>query len=356
MVAACLVAAGCAPTSGWTVGESTVVTVPASIDATGRTDVTTPLHEFLAHVPNGRTIVFRKDGRYRVEGSLHMRDRHDLWFDGNGATIFATTKGNRTRTQWSFDRGQRLVFRNMIVRGAHPDGGLADDAYQPQYEAQHGFWFAGTRDVLLDHVTVTDVYGDFVYMGRDADTRTWSQNVTIQWSTFARSGRQGITVTAGRNIRIVHNTISDVRRSTFDLEPNTPSWGAENIVIADNTVGAGRLNFVAAGGAAGPVNHVQVLRNNLVGHALNVDVVAPEGSRRTDWLVDGNRTESKAHQRQIRLVRVDNVIVRNNRVRMKKAVPGIMLWGGCNYQVYNNQLSVGTVLLDPRRCATPPPS
>jgi hypothetical protein len=347
VVAACLVAAGCGPTAGWRVGESAVVAVPASIDATGRTDVTTSLHEFLAHVPNGSTVLFRAGGRYRVEGTLRLRDRHDLTFEGNGATIFATTKGDRTRSQWRFVRGQRIVFHNLVVRGAHPHGGMSDDAYQSKYEAQHGFWFEGTRDVLLDHVTVTDVYGDFVYIGKDLDTHIWSERVTVRWSTFARNGRQGISVTAGRDVRIEHNSITDTRRSTIDLEPNTPSWGAERVVIADNMIGPGRLMFVAAGGN-GPVNHVQVLRNVLRGHLLTIDVVAREGTRRTDWLVDGNRSDKKANQRVVRLVRVDNVIVRNNRLKLKKPQPGIVLWGGCHYSVSNNQLDRGTVSLDPR--------
>jgi hypothetical protein len=350
VVAVCLIAAGCVPASGWNVGEGAVVSVPASIDATGRADVTTPLHEFLAHVPNGSTVAFRKGGRYRVEGTLRLRDRHDLTFQGNGATIFATTKGNRTRSQWEFVRGQRITFRNLIVRGAHPHGGMSDDAYQPKYEAQHGFWFAGTRDVLLDHVTVTDVYGDFVYIAKDTDTRIWSERVTIQWSTFARNGRQGISVCAGRDVRIEHNTFTDTRRATIDLEPTTRSWGAERIVIADNVIGPGRLMFVAAAGA-GPVNHVQVLRNVLQGHLLSVDVVAPSGTRRTDWLVDGNRSDKKANQRTIRLIGVDNVVVRNNRQKLSKAVPGIVLWGGCNYHVTSNNLGLGRVSLDPTRCA-----
>jgi parallel beta helix pectate lyase-like protein len=351
VVVACVAAAGCVPASGWNAGAGAVVRVPASIDATGRRDVTTPLHAFLARVPNGSTVAFRQGGRYRVEGTLRLRDRHDLTFLGNGATIFATTKGDRTRSQWQFVRGQRITFRNLIVRGAHPHGGTSDSAYQSKYEAQHGFWFAGTRDVLLDHVTVTDVYGDFVYIAKDLDTRIWSERVTIRWSTFARNGRQGISVTAGRDVRIEHNTITQTRRSTIDLEPNTRSWGAERVVIADNVIGPGRLMFVAAGGAAGRVDHVQVLRNVLRHHLLNIDVVASSGSRRTDWVIDGNRSDMWANQRTIRLVGVDNVVVRDNHQRLRKAVPGIVLWRGCNYHVSGNDLGPGRVSLDPTRCA-----
>jgi hypothetical protein len=347
---ACLAAAGCGPTSGWSVGESTVVNVPAAIDASGRTDVTTALHEFLAHVPNGSTIAFGAGGRYRVEGTLRLTDRHDLTFEGNGATIFATTKGDRSRAQWYFVRGQRIVFHNIVVRGANPHGGTADDAYQAKYEAQHGFWFAGTSDVLLDHVTVTDVYGDFVYIAKDLDTRVWSARVTIRWSTFARNGRQGISVTAGRDVRIEHNSISDTRRAVVDLEPNTSSWGAERIVIADNYIGRGRLMFIAAHGAAGPVNDVQVLRNVLHDHLLNVEVVAPEGARRSHWVVDGNRSDKLANRRTVRLIRVDDVVVSNNRQDVRKATPGIELWGGCHYTVTGNQLRQGLVSARPTSC------
>jgi parallel beta helix pectate lyase-like protein len=349
VVAVCFAAAGCVPASGWRVGESAVVAVPSTVDATGRVDVTTPLHDFLAHVPNGSTVLFRAGGRYRVEGTLRLTDRHDLTFEGNGATIFATTKGDRTRSQWRFVRGQRIVFHDLSVRGAHPHAGMYDDAYQAKYEAQHAFEFQGTRDVLLDHVTATDVYGDFVYIGKDLDTRVWSARVTVRYSTFARNGRQGISVTAGRDVRIEHNIITDTRRSTIDLEPNTPSWGADGVVIADNVIGPGRLMFVAAGGN-GPVNHVQVLRNDLRGHLLNVDVVAPNGTRRTDWVVDGNRSDKSANQRVVRLVRVDNVVVRNNRQSLSKAEAGIVLWGGCRYTVANNQLGRGAVSLDPTPC------
>ena len=53
--------------------------------------MTTALHAFFAGVPNGSTIVFPAHAQYRIEGTIRLRDRHDLTFAGNGATLFATT-------------------------------------------------------------------------------------------------------------------------------------------------------------------------------------------------------------------------------------------------------------------------
>jgi hypothetical protein len=327
------------------------VLVPATIDATGRTDVHDVLKEFLSRVPNGGTAVFPAGARYRVEETMRFRDRQDLTFEGNGATIFATARGDYDRSQIFFLRGRNITVRNLIVRGAHPNGGTSESAYVAKLEAQHGFRFEGTQHVLLDRVTVTDVYGDFVYIGKDFDTHVWSQHVTVRNSTFARNGRQGITVTAGRHVLIEHNDIRDTRRATIDLEPNTRSWGAEHVTIANNTVGAGRLMFIAAHGQ-GPVNHVTVTRNNLFGHLLNIDVVAPEGTRRTNWVITGNRSDKPARQRTIRLGGVDDVVVRDNKQRVTKpGEPAIVLWGGCRYQVAGNILQHGTVSMTPTACA-----
>jgi hypothetical protein len=327
------------------------VIVPASIDRTGRTDVHDTLKEFLAHVPNGSTVVFPARARYRVERTMRFRDRNDLTFEGNGATIFATTTGVYDRSHVFFLRGRNITVRNLVVRGAHRNGGTSEGAYVPALEAQHGFRFEGTQHVLLDGVTVTDVYGDFVYVGKDFETKEWSQHVVVRRSTFARNGRQGISVTAGRYVTIEQNHISETRRATIDLEPNTRSWGAEYIRITDNTIGPGRLFFLAAHGE-GPVNNVTVSGNVLRGHLLNIDVVAPAGTRRSDWVIVGNRSDKPARQRAIRLIGVDNVTIRDNKQHVSRiGEPGIVLWGGCRYVVSRNDLRHGTVSMAEARCA-----
>jgi Right handed beta helix region len=207
-------------------------------------------------------------GDYWVDGTLVLNERHRLRIEGNGARMFAGTRGALHRGQIRIIGGSDMVVRNLEIRGAHPHAGLEDRAYVPALEGQYGIRLDGATDVEIDRVRIHDVYGDFVDVSRHEGDRRWSERVWIHDSSFARNGRQGIAVVAGRDVVIERNTFTDTRRATIDLEPNAPSWGADNIHILDNEVGPGRLLFVAAGGR-GPVNRVVVARNVLRGHLLN---------------------------------------------------------------------------------------
>ena len=86
----------------------------------------------------------------------------------------------------------------------------------PSWRTQHGFRFEGVNGAELDHVRVTDVYGDFVYLGRDKH-KVPSRNVWIHDSTFLRNGRQGIAVTAATNVIVEHNSLR--RHAALDDRP-----------------------------------------------------------------------------------------------------------------------------------------
>src|SRR5262249_3506627 len=128
------------------------VLVPASIDATGARDVTAPLQQFLAGVPDGSVVQFAPKASYRVNGTLLLQYRHNLAIDRNGARVFASTRGGKTRSQWYVLDGSDIVFRDLAVQGANPRGGTGEDAYVRKLETQHGFRIEGTDGVQLDHV------------------------------------------------------------------------------------------------------------------------------------------------------------------------------------------------------------
>ena len=148
------------------------------------------------------------------------------------------------------------MFRDLNVRGANPNGGTSEGAYNVEQETQHGFRIEGVDGVELDHVRVSDVYGDFVYIGRDKD-RVPSQNVWIHDSTSARNGRQGIAVTAATNVIIERNTIRP--HAPLDDRPRAERAQLAHLerVRADNTVGKGRLLFIASHGQ-GPVDDIVI--------------------------------------------------------------------------------------------------
>jgi hypothetical protein len=325
-----------------------VVPVPGSIDPTGRVDVTKRLQQFLASVRSGRDIRFRKGARYRVEGTLFLRQRQRLTIDGNGSTLFAKTRGAPDRSHWWIKGGSRIVFRDMRIQGANPHAGTAKDAYVRKFETQHGFRFDGVDGAELDRVQVHDVYGDFVYVGRD-ENRVPSRNIWIHDSVFARNGRQGIAVTDAGNVIIERNRFDHVRRSTIDLEPNGRGWRVLNVFVLNNTVGEGRLLFIASHGQ-GPVNDVVISGNRLIGHPLTIDVKPPDGARRSNWVVASNLSNTSVHNRPMRFFDIDGLVVRGNRQLVTGGQPGVVLNGVCGAHVSGNQFGSGGVRRDTEEC------
>ena len=336
-----------------TLPSSPVVRVPATIDPTGRADVTKTLQAFLSSVPRGREVVFRKGARYRVEGTLILRSRQQLTIEGNDATVFATTRGGRDRAQWWFKRGRQIVIRDLVVRGANPNAGTSDSAYVPRLETQHGFRFEGVDGVELDNVQVYDVFGDFVYIGRGKD-RIPSRNVWVHDSRFSRDGRQGISVVAATNVIIERNRLDQTRRSTFDLEPDTRSERVSNIFILNNTIGKGRLLFLAAHGQ-GRVNNVVISGNHLLGHSLSIDSLPPERSpRRKNWVVVDNTSDTPAvQQRTMRFFRTDGLAIRGNRQLVAGDEPAVVLFDVCGAHVSGNEFGTSRIRQVSARCNAP---
>ena len=299
------------------------VDVPASIDPTGGRDVAAELVQFISHVPDHRTIVFPAGARYRIENVVYFGHHNDLTLEGNGALFFATTDGSgvppsgpglaphwpRARAHFYVYDGTDITLRNLVIRGAHPDAGEHEGAYVAAYEAQHGVVFTGVRNALLEQCTITDPYGDFVYIATDVD------GVTVRNCHMERSGRQGITVANARNVTIEHNDVSHVARTMFNLEPYVRSWTVSHVRIHDNLVGPTRGGFVNAKGA-GDVSNISIVGNLLRGQPMGVANKPPDdlSPRRHDWYVADNRSENKAGSPHgvFYFVHTDRVTVVNN--------------------------------------------
>jgi len=260
--------------------------IPRSIDATGRTDVTGQLLAFFSRVPDFHTISFPAYARYRVEGTLELADRRGLVFQGNNSTIFTSTRGDPQRAHWRVIRGAQVVFRDLIVRGANRAGGTPG-AFVSSLQWQHGFDLRGVTAVEIDHVTITDVYGDCVYVGLGLGTRPWwSSGVHVHESECRRNGRQGVAITAGQDVTVDHTSFDTTGLMTFDIEPNDEDGGAERVTIVNNWVAGGFRQFFAVVGD-GAVSNVVVSHNTLIATALTV-VVTRSGQRRTGIVISGN--------------------------------------------------------------------
>jgi hypothetical protein len=246
-------------------GGGATFTVPASIPADCSVDVTPSLQSWLDATPDHSVISFPERACYRIERTLRFTRRRDVVVDGNGATLEAKTPGSgdrlgvRGRAHVLVAGSKNVVVRDLIVRGANPDAGANASAYQPRYEAQHGFSLIADDGVTLDHVQAYDVFGDFVYIGGPAGSP--SRQVVIKGSRFARSGRQGISITNAADVDISGNAIGDVARSLVDLEPNLPAQEVRNIRIVDNETGPVRNFWLADKGVGIDIGDVTVSRN-----------------------------------------------------------------------------------------------
>lgn len=267
-------------------GSATHV-VPTSIAADCSDDVTAELNAWLASVPDGSTAVLGENGCYRVEGTVLLAGREGFTLDGNGATLRALddTTAASSRRHVTIDGGSDIVVHDLAVVGTNPDGG---NLYVASKETQHGFELRSVSGVVLERVSVTDVYGDFVLVRNDGTGTAPSSDVIIRGSVFARNGRQGIAVTGGDGVVIEHNSMDAMRRAAFDLEPNASSQ-ATSVTIRENQMGDNRL-FWIAGGGNGLIRNITVQGNVMApgtGGGGIISTGAGQGGR-GGWLVENN--------------------------------------------------------------------
>lgn len=301
------------------------VRIPSSIASDLSVDVTADLQSFLNDTPDNTTIVCPWGGQYRVDGTLELIERNDLvlfaegpiadtpYGAGAGVCEFrAVTDGSEAanplhRKMWRCILGSNLAFWNVAVRGGNPNAGTANNAYDITKESQHLFEFRGTQGVLLDRVTGTDPYGDFLYVGHSqAPGFIPTRNLTCRRFDFQRNGRQGVSVTTGTNVHVYGGNIAHCRRAVFDMEPNDELGdGLQNIHFEHNLVGPHRLNFVSNVGAGdAPHDGVYVRWNILSGQsgpdfavarmavAVQANLGAP-GQYRKRYRICHNRTTNQ---------------------------------------------------------------
>ncbi|MET0903099.1 MAG: right-handed parallel beta-helix repeat-containing protein [Acidimicrobiales bacterium] len=320
------------------------VRVPA-VDASGASDVSGPMAEFLATVPDGSTIELRAGGTYRMEEGFSIAGRCNLTIRGNGATFVATSTGVSTRVSVRIEDSGGISVFNLRVVGANPMAGAKDDIFRPELAGQHGFGISRSTNVRLSGVSVTDTYGDFVYMGRWGGD-AYTDGVLIEGSIFARSGRQGITLTGARNVLVETSIIIEAKRSTFDLEPGAGAASTvENVIIRNNVISNGALSFVSAEGH-GPVDHITIQGNQVLGMPLSITVEDLDAGLRQDWKVLDNTSNLPAGGAEgatMRFVLIDGLEVHGNLQPMKpdREMYLVGATNSCNLSVSGNTIPNG---------------
>jgi hypothetical protein len=323
---------------------ATTYQVPDSIAGDCSVDVSQPLQAWIASVPDDSIVSFNGGACYRIEGTLELDGRSGLDFEGNGATLKATTTGDDSRSQWRVVGGSGIVFRNMTVQGGNPLGGT----FVSTFQHQHAFDLAGADNVDIDHVSASDLYGDCVYVGQGWDAaKSWSSNVHVHDSSCARNGRMGIAVTAGRNVLVERTSLSQIALTAFDIEPNGAGFGGSNITFVSNRVsGTLTSGFFSAIGD-GPVDSVTVSDNTLTGEGMHMTVVAPEGQRRSNITITGNSSDTGYFDpggAALDFMRVDSITVTGNNIPLSGLDMALAeVSESCNVNISGNSFPGGVV-------------
>jgi hypothetical protein len=254
--------------------------IPATVDPTGRTDVTAKLERFVNSLPNGTTVVLAPHADYRVDGTLEWRRREGITIDGNGATLTADTHGGPHRATVRLLDCTGWTIRDLNIRGPNSGG-----RFVASYQWQHGIDLRGVDRVTLSHVKVAGVFGDAIYVGMSTTSPEWSQDVSIIDSMGAHTGRMSVSITAGRRVTVRGGSWSTPAFTTFDIEPNNSAGGAQDVVVEGTTIGPearfgdalihfGR-GLVSTGSALamigrGSISGITLRDNRLIGRPLHV--------------------------------------------------------------------------------------
>jgi hypothetical protein len=285
------------------------IRVPASIDATGETDASAALNEFLAGVPDGSTIVFKKDGVYLMDTGLLVQRRENLIFEGNGATLRANPATTDTQSDsvfalWSHNR-------NIVIRNFHIDG--MDD--QPGVLSGERAGFYGVlikgENVEVHDVTIEAIPGDAFHVHVADWDRNWSKNVYIHDSHVVSAGRNGVAIIAGSDVLVERVRFDTIGYSTFDIEPNEEWQGAEGVTFRDNVAGTWSNSFLSAEGAPGSrVEGVTVTGNTVTGDSLLTAIELETG--RKDIVFTNNVSLVAGKGPVLRFAHIDGLTIAGN--------------------------------------------
>jgi len=317
-------------------------TVPASIASDCSRDVTSQLGSWLRSLPAGSTAELAANGCYRVDGTIELRNRSGLSIDGRSASVRAMTEGDPNRAIWRFIDSSAIALRNLSVQGSLPPG--AGFRYALQW--QHAFDFRGVRGVTMDQVRATGVYGDGVYIGLGfATPKAWTSSVRIRDMQIGGAGRMGVAVVAGRDVLVENTTLSGIGLTPLIIEPNGTGDGAEDVTFRRNRVSGPLSRGFFATLGKGPVRGVRVQDNTLTGAGMHMSLSSPEGLRRRDYTITGNRSDrgySAPGSAAFIFRRIDGATVTGNTVPLSGANMALVAtYATCGVSVSRNTFTGG---------------
>jgi Right handed beta helix region len=307
-------------------------TPPVTVNDTCSSDDTEALTSWLYSLPVGSpakpTIVhFRKGACYQVNGELYLRGFRSLFVDGEGATFkqaappTCPVKGNRCAnrakvsetsvrdnpttapycgsdaymndgrsedsandTMWDFEGGCDITFEDLKIEGTNTGAGRAR-------ETDSFISFAGTQRALVDDVTETDPYGDYVDCSGLHEAGIGASfpctDLTVEHSTFSGAGRVGFGLIVCERVAIEDNTISSAAATVFDIEIDSLGGLQTDIDIDHNTIVGQRYAYLLSAQTGGKIERLRFSDNKMTDKA-QMRVVIKDRLSGSDVQVSGN--------------------------------------------------------------------
>jgi hypothetical protein len=230
---------------------------------------TASIEQAEAQTPDGGTLCFPESASYISEQTWAIVERIDLTVLGNGSTLRATSLVGDSepddpkccvRRHVDITLSDDVSISDLNVLGANETC-----TYDHVFEFEHGFHIAGSQGIVLDHVGVAHVGGDFVSLTefKSPTLRRDATDILVTDPTFDCNGRQGFSSSGGvRRFASVGGTIDRVARSLVDIEQIRDDQTTEDFSVTYATVGFVR-NVACCGGGQGTVRGVKFSHNTL---------------------------------------------------------------------------------------------
>ena len=286
--------------------------VPAAIDATGATDVSTALNTWVNTVPDGSIVSFRP-GTYLLRKGIQLGNRRNLIFEGNGATLKTTGSGSDHVASpfvlgWSYalrywSGGSRnIAIRNFTLVGNDPSPGTYGGG-----EDQMGVQIVGTRNLEVSGVTVRAVWGDGFFVNTGSDIWLHDNHVVT-------AGRSGVSVIKGCRVLVERSAFDTVGYVTFNNEPNERTEASSRLTFRNNTAGTWGQTFVSVDGGhrGAQINRVTVTGNSTTGKALAAQVDNGGTARLRNIVFSDNRSTIRAAGPRLHFAHIDGLTVTGN--------------------------------------------